>query len=70
MLLLSVNKQQRTTSRMFLKGRNEENNARNIGMQLGEHAVKLILVQEVACYTYNTFSRDNLMFTWPMMQSV
>jgi len=55
---------------MSLKGNNEENKGRNTRMQLGEHAVKHTLVQEVGCYTYKTFSPDNLMFTWQLNQSV
>jgi hypothetical protein len=55
---------------MFLKERNDENKKRNTGMQLGEHAVQHTLAQDVACYTYNTFSRHNLMFTWPLNQSI
>jgi len=55
---------------MFMKGRNEENKGRNTGLQLGEHVVKHTLVQEVGCYTYKIFSTDNLMFTWPLNQSV
>jgi len=57
-------------SRMFLKGRNEENKGRNTGMQLGERAVKHTPVQKGGCYTYKTFSQDNLMFTWPLNQSI
>jgi len=55
---------------MFLKGRNEENKGRNTGMQLGEHAVKHTPVQDDGCCTYKIFSPDNLMFTWPLKQSV
>jgi hypothetical protein len=55
---------------MLLKGKNEENKERKTGMQLGERAVKHTLVQEVGCYTYKTFSPDNLMFIWPLNQSV
>jgi len=57
-------------SRTFLTGRNEENKGRNTRMQLSEHSVKHTLVQEVECYTYKTFSPDNLMFTWPLNRSV
>jgi len=57
-------------SRTFLKGGNEKNKGRNTRMQLGEHAVKHTLVQEARCYTYKTFSPDNLMLTWPLNQSV